>query len=386
MKRPYYLQKLTALSAQFPAVCLLGPRQVGKTTLAKHYAETVKNQFSYIHLFDLEDPKDLEMLSQPMLALGELEGLIIIDEVQRRPELFPTLRVLIDTPKKNQKWILLGSASRDLLHQSSETLAGRIAYLEVQPFDLTETHDIPPLWLRGGFPNSYLATSNEASFEWRKQYVKTFLEQDIPNLGIRIAPLNLRRFWMMLAHYHGNILNAEELSRSLGINSKSIRHYLDILTGTFMIRQLQPWWENIGKRQVKSPKIYFRDSGILHYLLDMESDTLLQRHPKMGASWEGFALEEIIRCQHVETENCYFWATHNQAELDLLIFHKGKRLGFEFKYTDAPKLTKSMQIACEDLQLDELKVIYPGSRDYPLAEKVTVVSLQNYCQSKPPHL
>lgn len=386
VKRPYYLEKLTVLTAQFPAVCLLGPRQVGKTTLAKHYAETVKNQFSSIHLFDLEDPKDLAMLSQPMLALGELEGLIIIDEVQRRPELFPTLRVLIDAPKKNQRWILLGSASRDLLHQSSETLAGRIAYLEVQPFDLTETHEISSLWLRGGFPNSYLAASNEASFEWRKQYVKTFLEQDIPNLGIRIAPLNLRRFWMMLAHYHGNILNAEELSRSLGINSKSIRHYLDILTGTFMIRQLQPWWENIGKRQVKSPKIYFRDSGILHYLLDMESDALLQRHPKVGASWEGFALEEILRCQHVETENCYFWATHNQAELDLLVFHKGKRLGFEFKYTDAPKLTKSMQIACDDLQLDELNVVYPGLRDYPLTEKITVVSLQNYCQSKPSHL
>ncbi|MCC2667527.1 MAG: uncharacterized protein K0S63_1443 [Gammaproteobacteria bacterium] len=234
------------------------------------------------------------------------------------------------------------------------------------------------MWLRGGFPNSYLAKSDAMSFEWRKQYVKTFLEQDIPNFGISIAAPNLRRFWMMIAHYHGNILNLDELSRSLGINNKSIRHYIDILTSTFMVRQLQPWWENISKRQVKSSKIYLRDSGLLHYLLSLHNLSTLQQHPKVGASWEGFALEELIRCLPVEPENCYFWSTHQQTELDLLIFHEGKRLGFEFKYADAPTLTKSMRIACEDLRLDELIVIYPGTRKYSLTEIFKVMNLSDY--------
>ena len=288
------------------------------------------------------------------------------------------MRTLIDNPNQNQRWLLLGSASSALLKQSSETLAGRIAYLEIQPFSSQEVHENKTLWLRGGFPRSYLAQSDAKSFEWRKQYIKTFLEQDIPTLGIHIPSLNLRRFWMMLAHYHGNILNVEELSRSLGINNKNIRYYLDILTGTFMLRQLQPWWENISKRQVKSPKIYFRDSGLLHYLLDIEDNAILQHHPKIGASWEGFALEEIIRCSGVDPQNCYFWATHQQAELDLLMFHKGQRLGFEFKFADAPKLTKSMQIALTDLKLDLLTVIYPGEKEYWLTEKIKVTGLSSY--------
>lgn len=375
MKRPYYITKIASLCEQFPAVCLLGARQVGKTTLAKQFAEKIGGA---VHIFDLERDQDIAMLDNPHLAFSQLEGLIVIDEIQRRPNLFPALRVLIDSPQKKQRWLILGSASRELLHQSSESLAGRIAYLEVQPFDYTETHESENLWVRGGYPQSYLAKSDEASFEWRRQYIKTFLEQDIPNLGIRIPTANLRRFWMMLAHYHGNIFNAEELSRSLGINSKSIKHYLDILSETFMIRQLQPWWENISKRQVKSPKIYFRDSGLLHYLLDIENKTALQRHPKLGASWEGFALEEIIRCYHVEAERCYYWATHQEAELDLLMFHHGKRLGFEFKHSDAPKLTKSIQVAFNDLQLDELTVIYPGTRAYSLTDKIRVVSLTEY--------
>src|SRR3990167_3527860 len=378
MQRSYYMEKIASLIRQFPAVCLLGPRQVGKTTLARAYADTVRNQFSAVHVFDLENPQDLAMLSHPQLTLSPLEGLIIIDEIQRRPDLFPLLRVLIDAPGNKQSWLILGSASQSLLNQSSETLAGRIAYLEIQPFALTEAHESQQLWLRGGFPGSYLAGSDADSFEWRKQYIKTFLEQDIPNFGIRIASPNLRRFWMMIAHYHGNILNIDELSRSLGINSKSIRHYVDILASTFMVRQLQPWWENISKRQVKSPKIYFRDSGLLHYLLDVDSLSALHRHPKVGASWEGFALEELIRCLRVESENSYFWATHQQAELDLLIFHQGKRLGFEFKYTDAPKLTKSMHIACKDLRLDELIIIYPGAQHYLLTEKIRVTNLADY--------
>lgn len=320
----------------------------------------------------MENPSDLVALSQPKLALNQREGLIIIDEIQLMPNLFPLLRYLIDTPSKKQQWLILGSDSRGLIQQSSESLAGRIAYLEVQPFDLSEASDRDELWLRGGFPNAYLAPSTEASAEWRKQYIKTFLEQDIPNLGIQIPATNLRRFWMMLAHYHGNILNLEDLSRSLGINSKTIRYYLDVLTGTFMIRKLQPWCENIGKRQVKTPKIYFRDSGLLHELLGIETSDILYSHPKIGASWEGFALEELIRCQHFQQENCYFWSTHQQAELDFLVFHKSKRLGFEFKYADAPKLSKSMHIVCKDLKLDLLTVIYPGSSSYQLSENIWV--------------
>lgn len=377
-RRSCYLDKIQKLSQQFPAVCLLGPRQVGKTTLARLYTAQVKNTVSDIHVFDLENPQDLGALTEPQLTLSHLKGLIIIDEIQRKPELFSLLRFLIDKPDQNQRWLLLGSASRDLLNQSSETLAGRIAYLEIQPFSFAEVQSEEKLWLRGGFPNSFLAKTDAMSFEWRKQYVKTFLEQDIPNLGIRIAPLNLRRFWMMIANYHGNIINVEELSRSLGINSKNIRYYLDILTNTFMLRQLQPWWENISKRQVKSPKIYLRDSGILHYLLDIEDKNLLYKHPKIGASWEGFAIEEIIRCHKVDSENCFFWATHQQAELDLLIFYQGKRLGFEFKYADAPKLTKSMQIACDNLNLDSLTVIYPGERAYQLTEKISVIGLFDF--------
>ncbi len=378
MDRPYYLHKIKLLNDQFPAVCLLGPRQVGKTTLAKLYAGSRQMDYDNIYLFDLENPQHLSMLKEPQIALGSLQGLIIIDEIQRKPELFPLLRVLIDQQNQKQRWLILGSASRDLLRQSSESLAGRIAYLEIQPFSYQEVHEWERLWLRGGFPGSYLATSNDGSIEWRKQYVKTFLEQDIPNLGITIAPLNLRRFWMMLAHYHGNILNVEELSRSLSINNKNIRYYLDVLTNTFMIRQLQPWWENISKRQVKSPKIYFRDSGLLHYLLSIEDQHQLIYHPKLGASWEGFALEEIIRCHRVDPEDCFFWATHQQAELDLLLFQKGKRLGFEFKYADAPILTKSMKIAFDDLHLDELTIIYPGETNYKLTEKIQVVGLTQF--------
>ena len=383
MKRPYYLDKINTLLNQFPAVCLLGPRQVGKTTLAYYYAEKVNTEYQNTHFFDLENPQDLASLNNPLLILEQLEGLIIIDEIQRRPDLFPLLRFLIDKPSKKQAWLFLGSASRDLLRQTSETLAGRIAYLEIQPFSMIETNETQRLWLRGGFPNAYLAQTDATSFTWRTHYIKTFLEQDIPNLGILIPPINLRRFLMMLAHYHGNILNAEELSRSLGINNKKVRHYLDILTSTFMIRQLQPWWENISKRQVKSPKIYFRDSGLLHYLLDIEELNSLNHHPKVGASWEGFAMEELIRCLHIEQEQCYFWATHQQAELDLLLFHKGKRLGFEFKYSDAPNLTKSMKIACEDLNLDQLTVIYPGTKSYPLGDKVMVMNLSNYLLKEP---
>ncbi len=331
-----------------------------------------QNAFPRSNYFDLESSVDLERLANPMLAIGSLSGLVVIDEVQRAPDLFTILRVLVDEQKADRKFLILGSASRELIRQSAESLAGRIAYLEVTPFSLDEVGHLDKLWLRGGFPRSFLADHEQDSYDWREFYVRTFLEQDIPNLGITIPPVALRRFWSMLAHYHGNIFNASELGRSFGASDVTMRRYLDLLTGTFMIRQLQPWYENGKKRQVKSPKIYFRDSGILHTLLAIHDRNELLLHPKLGASWEGFALEEVIRRHQARPEECYFWATHGGAEVDLLIYQDGKLKGFEFKYTDAPTLSKSMQIAVADLSLDHLEVIYPGEVDYALTEKIFV--------------
>jgi len=380
IKRKYFINQLRKGLATHPVIALLGPRQCGKTTLAKQYAaiKQAKSQ-PVIHHFDLEDPDDLAKLDAPKLAFEDLSGLIVIDEIQRQPELFSLLRVLVDQHKK-RKFLILGSASRDLIKQSSETLAGRIRYIEVTPFSYFEVDNLHKLWFRGGFPNSYLAKNDENSNDWRSAYITTFLERDIPNLGIQIPARTLRRFWMMLAHYHGNIFNASEIGTSLGISHTTARHYLDILTGTFMIRELTPWIENINKRQIKSPKIYFRDSGILHSLLGIPDLQALQNHPKLGVSWEGFALEEVIRSHHATPEECYFWGIHSQGELDLLIFKNGKRLGFEFKYSDAPRLTTSMQLAQDTLQLDKLTVIYPGNSHYRLTKEIEVVGLENYLQ------
>lgn len=376
MERKIFLKKIKKAFRVHPVVALLGPRQCGKTTLAQMYvADSSQTVF-----FDLEDPRDLAKLEKPMLALEGLGGLIIIDEIQRRPELFSILRVLVDKAKKRQKYLILGSASRDLIHQSSESLAGRIANIELTPFSLTETKNAKQLWLRGGFPISYLAENDDESNEWRKQYINTFLERDIPNLGIKISPQQLRRFWMMLVHYHGTIFNASEISRSLGISNGTVRHYLDILSGVFLIRQLNPWFENIRKRQIKSPKIYFRDSGILHTFLNLMTMKDLRNHPKLGASWEGFALEEVIRFHDAEPVECYFWATHQGAELDLMIVKGTKRLGFEIKYTEAPKITSSMKIALEDLKLDNLTVIVPGKEHFSLASNIFVRGLESYVQ------
>lgn len=374
MKRDAFLNTINQLIRVHPAVALLGPRQCGKTTLAQMYAKTHQPS----KRFDLENPEDLVFLENPMLSLSNIEGLVIIDEVQRRPDLFPVLRVLIDRHKENQKFLILGSASRDLIQQSSETLAGRLAYIEVTPFSYWETKETQKLWVRGGFPLSYLADTDSDAFTWLKFYITSFLERDIPSLGIHVPALTLRRFWMMLAHYHGNFFNASEIGTSLNASATAIRNYLDILSGTFMIRQLQPWLENIKKRQVKSPKIYFRDSGIFHYLLGIRGTEDLLYHPKLGASWEGFALEEITRFHKADPEDCFFWAIHGQAELDLLIIKDGKRLGFEIKYTDAPKTTKSMHIALEALRLDSLVVIYPGSNVIPLSDKITAIGLEPY--------
>jgi len=374
MERQFFLSKITEAFDITPIVALLGPRQCGKTTLATHYSQL--HQDMPVHFFDLEDVSDLSRLENPKLALEPLEGLIIIDEIQRRPDLFPMLRVLVDR-HPSQRFLILGSASRELIQQSSESLAGRLSYIELPPFSLFEVQSFHQLWERGGFPKSYLAKSAKISLHWREGYITTYLEQDIPNLGISIPAATLRRFWMMLAHYHGQILNVSELARSFGISAHTVHHYLEILEGTFMIRSLPPWYENISKRQVKSSKIYLRDSGLLNILLGISSYEELMRHPKLGACFEGFALEEVIRRYQLKTGEVYFWATHNQAELDLFVIRHGKRSGFEFKYTDHPKITPSMLIALENLKLDELIVIVPFKADFKLHEKIKVLGIEN---------
>jgi hypothetical protein len=367
MDRPIYLHRIRNQFKVHPVVAILGPRQCGKTTLARQYADALRAGTG-IHLFDLEDPTHLARLES-------LSGLVVIDEIQRRPDLFPVLRVLVDRPGSKARFLILGSASRELIHQGSESLTGRIGFLELPPFSFQEVENWRRLWQRGGFPRSYLARSDQGSATWLRAYVSTFLERDIPALGIQIPAQALRRFWMMLAHYHGQTFNSSELGRSLDISDTTARRYLDLLTGTFMVRQLQPWTENLGKRQVKTPKIYFRDSGIFHILLGLEKGRDIETHPKLGASWEGFALESVIRSLDIPSEEAYFWGTHNQAELDLLVFKGGRRFGFEFKYTDAPRTTKSMAAALEDLSLERLYVVFPGDQRFPLGATIEAVGL-----------
>ncbi|WP_342270028.1 ATP-binding protein [Rickettsia endosymbiont of Orchestes rusci] len=369
IKREHYLQKIETQFLSHIIVALLGPRQCGKTTLAHQFAHAKEE----VHFFDLEDTRDLAALENPYITLKDKKGLIIIDEIQRLPNLFPTLRVLADEHKERY-FLILGSASRDLIKQGSETLAGRISYIEVHPFSLLEVSNINHLHLLGGFPKSYLYP--KTGFDWLEQYIRTFLERDIPNLGFSIPPITLRRFWTMLAHYHGNIFNASEIGKSLGVSDHTIKNYLDILTGTFMVRQLYPWFENISKRQKKRPKIYFTDSGIFHHLIDIHSQEQLLKHPKLGASFEGFALEQIIRLFDKRSEDCYYWGIHQEGELDLFIRYKGLKLGFEFKFNDAPTLTSSMYKAIEYLALDKLFVIYPGEKKYQLADNITIIPIK----------
>ena len=361
----------------FKVVALLGPRQSGKTTLARQIASALKNFPAERNYFDLEDPVHLDRLENPKLALEGLRGLVVIDEIQRRPDLFPVLRVLADRAGTPARFLILGSAARDLIHQGSETLAGRIGFVEVTPFTLSEVGvaDVEKLWLRGGFPLSFLAANEADSAQWREFYIRTFLERDIPALGIQIPPTALRRFWMMLAHYHGQVFNASDLGRSLSVADTTVRRYLDVLAGTFMVRRLSPWFENIGKRQVKTPKIYFRDSGLLHRLAGVNDAGQLHNWPKLGASWEGFALEEIIRLANATEEEVYFWSVHSQGELDLLIVKDGRRSGFEFKYADSPKITPACRMALEHLKLDQLTLVCPGDATHELSGKVRVRGL-----------
>jgi predicted AAA+ superfamily ATPase len=369
--RPSYLQYLKTAISRSPITALLGPRQCGKTTLARLFCQDRPSNF-----IDLESISDQRRLQNAELALGSLEGLVVLDEIQTRPELFQVLRVQVDRPDNKARFLILGSASPQIVKNVSETLAGRVEFIEITGFNLAETglDSWKTLWLRGGFPRSFLADSEANSLTWREGFIRTFLERDIPQLGINVPSTAMRRFWTMLAHYHGQTWNAAQIGRSMGLSDKTIRSYLDILTGTFMVRQLQPWFVNIGKRQVKSPKVYFRDTGILHSLLDIQNEQGLLGHPAVGASWEGYALEQIL--SQVKTTQAYFWGTHNGAELDLLIVHAGKRYGFEIKFNEAPKLNASMKSALDVLNLNHLWVVHPGQHRYPIEKKITAWPLR----------
>ena len=361
-----------------PAVGVLGARQVGKTTLSRQVASAWPGS---VTLFDLELPADRDALSQSaQTVLGQCEGLVIIDEVQRLPELFTLLRPLCDRSDRTTRFLLLGSASWEMVKGVSESLAGRIQFVDVSGFSLAETgaESLHRLWFRGGFPQAFLSAGDTEAMEWHEAFGRTFLERDIFSLGFITAPEALRRFWMMLAHYHGQTWNASRLAEAMGVNRATVDRYRDILVGTFMVRLLPPWIENLGKRLVKSPKVYLRDSGVLHQLLRIEEPMELPRHPAYGASWEGFALEQTL-IAHGQRD-AYFYATQRGAELDLLLFRRGRRWGFEFKCTDAPKTTRSMHIALEDLKLEHLWVIYPGTLRYPMTEKITALPLRQIHQ------
>jgi predicted AAA+ superfamily ATPase len=358
-------------------VAIIGARQVGKTTLAgivsKSYGDPVTS-------YDLEKPSDLARLAEPQLVLEPLRGLVVLDEIQRLPDIFPLLRVLADRPDLPARFLVLGSASPGRLRQSSESLAGRISYYELPALNLQEVSAAhqADLWLRGGFPRSYLAPDLKTSQSWRQDFIRTYLERDLPGLGLRLPAGTLRRFWTMVAHSHGQVWNASRLAGSLGVAHTTVRSYVDILCDTFMARQLPPYIANTGKRQVKSPRVYLRDSGLLHALLGIQDQIQLAGHPIVGASWEGFALEQIIAAHSVSDRECFFWATHTGAELDLVIEQGRRRIGFEFKRTLSPALTRSMRSALETLGLARLTVVYPGKNAFPLAEKVDVQPLAHF--------
>jgi uncharacterized protein len=376
LDRPQALLRVRRALRRQKVVALLGPRQCGKTTLARELLPARSPRY-----FDLEDPAGLARLGQPMTALEPLRGLVVIDEVQRRPDLFPVLRVLADRRPLPARFLVLGSASPELLRQSSETLAGRIETLALTGFTLEEVgpQRLDRHWLRGGFPPSFLARTDADSFAWRKGFVETFLERDLPQMGFRLPAPALLRFWTMVAHAHGGVWGSADPARSLGVSEPTVRRWLDALTGAFMVRQLQPWFENLGKRQIKSPKVYLRDSGLLHHLLGLRSPRDLLSHPKLGASYEGYAIETLVHA--LEPNHAYFWGTHQGAELDLLLMKGGRRFGVEVKREDAPRVTASMRIAMADLGLDHLAVAYPGKRRYDLSNQISVWPLPDLAQA-----
>ena len=365
--RTHHLRRLRLLLREFPVVALLGARQVGKSTLARQLAASRRRPATW---FDLENPADLARLADPGLELRPLRGLVVLDEIQRLPNVFPLLRVLADRPRTPARFLVLGSASPELLRQTSETLAGRVAFHELDGFGLREVGDVERLWLRGGFPLSYLARSPAASRRWRDGFIRTFLARDVPELGSLVPSATLRRFWTMLAHWHGQLWNGAEFGRAFGVSHTTVRRYLDLLTSVFVVRQLQPWHENIAKRQVRSPKVYVGDSGILHALLGLTGREEIVSHPKVGASWEGFVIQQIIHLLAAHPEQCFHWSTHSGAELDLMVAAGNRRYGFEIKRSEAPRLTPSMRSALATLGLERLDVVHAGTDRYRLAPKI----------------
>jgi len=374
--RQRHLERVEELLKRSPVVAILGARQVGKTTLALELARRYRGRAVR---FDLEDPDDLARLAEPKLALGPQDGLVIVDEVQRRPDLFPVLRVLADRPGHPARFLVLGSASPDLLRQSSESLAGRVAYHRLSGLAVDEvgTAASAELWNRGGFPRSFLADSANASYEWRLDFIRTFLERDLPALGSRIPALTLHRFWRMLAHYHGQVWSSAEFARAFGVAATTVRRYLDLLAGALVIHLIPPWHENIAKRQVKSPKVYVADPGLLHALLGLVTSEDLESHPKVGASWEGFVIQEILSRLGARPEESFFWATHAGAELDLLVVRGTRRIGFEVKRTTSPAMTRSTRSAVETLGLDRLDIIHAGEHTFPLGGSVRAVAFDH---------
>jgi uncharacterized protein len=381
IRRPWHVREVAQRLRRQPVVAILGPRQVGKTTLARQVFAAHKGSKTW---FDLEDPRTAARFADPMLTLEPLRGLAVLDEIQHAPEVFRSLRVLADRPSTPCRFLVLGSASPALLRQSAESLAGRVTYHDLGGFSSDETglKFIDRLWLRGGFPPSFLASNDTASFEWRRDFVANLLQRDLPQLGIGVPAPVLRRFWTMLAHYHGQTWNGSELGRAFGVGDTTVRRYLDHLAAAFMVRVLQPWHENLSKRQVKAPKVYVADSGLLHQLLDIRDSEQLETHPKIGASWEGFALQEVIRKLGAHADECYFWGTHAGAELDLLVVRGKQRLGFEIKRTDSPTLTPSMRHALHDLKLDRLWVVHAGAGEFPLHERTNAIGLRDLVARK----
>ena len=367
IQRPYHRRRLALLLREYPVVALLGARQVGKSTLARQLVAARRAAATW---FDLEDPVDASRLAEPGVELRPLRGLVVLDEIQRLPEVFPLLRVLADRPRTPARFLVLGSASPELLRQTSETLAGRVAFHELDGFDLDEVPDLDRLWLHGAFPRAYLSRSEAASRRWRNDFIRTFLERDLPGLGTGVPPITLRRFWTMLAHWHGQIWNGAEFSRAFGVAHTTVRRYLDLLTSAFVVRQLQPWHENVAKRQVRSPKVYVGDSGVLHALLGLGTREAVLSHPLVGASWEGFVIRQVIHRLRARPDQCFHWSTYSGGALDLLVVDGHRRYGFEVKRTEAPRLTSSMRSAVETLGLRRLDVVHAGERAYRLAPRV----------------
>ncbi len=383
LDREGHVARVGQLLAWNPVVGVVGPRQAGKSALASRLAAESPRGFTR---FDLEDSRDAARLAAPMMALEPLRGLVVLDEIQHRPNLFPALRVLADRPGTPARFLVLGSASADLLRQGSESLAGRIAWHRLGGFDLAETSSVRAreLWLRGGFPRSFLASSDQESNGWRREFIATYLERDLAQFGIRVPAVTMRRFWTMLAHYHGQTWNGAELARAFGVAEGTVRRYLDILQATFMVRRLDPWFENAGKRVVKAPRVFLGDSGVLHTLLGIGSSEELLAHPKVGASWEGFAIQQVIRRLGSRDEECYSWGLHSGASLDLLVVRGRRRLGFEIKFTDEPRTARSMHAAIEHLELDSLDVVHAGQQTFPMGEKIRALALERILEDLEP--